>query len=259
MSPWPSANDARADRELAKRKKKGLASPAGKHLPRRVIAHTFWGKAWCDHLERYCDFENRLPRGRTYVRNGSVIHLAVEAGRLSALVQGSELYKVGVGIAPLHAARWKKVVGACAGRVDSLVELLKGKVSSGVMAVVTHGEHGLFPTTREIEMDCSCPDWAGMCKHLAAVLYAVGARLDDRPELLFVLRKVDPMDLLSAAPVMPLPMVSRASTLAAANLGDIFGIELEAATDAAPAPGPKLRARTTTRAPTKKTRRRPRE
>src|SRR6516165_2714205 len=84
---------AQAAREVAKRQKKGqTVSPVV--IEGRAIATTFWGKAWCDNLESYSDFANRLPRGRTYVRNGSVIDLQITPGQIKALVSGSEIYKV---------------------------------------------------------------------------------------------------------------------------------------------------------------------
>jgi uncharacterized Zn finger protein len=218
-----------AQRELARRKKKGfVAQPV--RISGRAIARTFWGNAWCDHLESYSDFANRLPRGRTYVRNGSVVHLGVSPGRIDALVQGSELYEVRVDVASLARARWKGIVRACAGQIDSLVELLQGRLSDGVMRVVTDRDRGLFPAPAQIGMDCSCPDWANMCKHIAAVLYGVGARLDEDPSLLFALRKLDHLELLSAG--------TRASssrrlpadrTIATSDLADVFGIELDTA------------------------------
>jgi uncharacterized Zn finger protein len=214
-------------REVAKRSKKGLAVEPVK-IEGRTIARTFWGKAWCDHLEGYSDYENRLPRGRTYVRNGSVLHLGLAPGRIDALVQGSELYEVSVEVAPLARPRWKTVVSACSGQIDSLVELLQGKLSRGVMQVVTDRDRGLFPAPAQIKMKCSCPDWATMCKHVAAVLYGIGARLDERPELLFTLRKVDHLELLSAGTKpSKAPRAAGARTLAASDLGSVFGIDVD--------------------------------
>ncbi|HET6452161.1 MAG TPA: SWIM zinc finger family protein, partial [Spirochaetia bacterium] len=164
----------------------------------RRIANTFWGRAWCDHLESFSDYVNRLPRGRTYVRNGSVLHLEIERGSISARVQGSLLYSVLVGIDPLAPRQWKKIKERCTGRIGSMLDLLKGKLSDQVMRVVTDRKDGLFPAPREIRMQCSCPDQARMCKHIAAVLYGAGARLDVRPELLFLLRGVDPDELVGA-------------------------------------------------------------
>ena len=207
----------------------------------RVIAKTFWGKAWCENLESYSDFENRLPRGRTYVRNGSVVHLEIQPGRISALVSGSELYSVEITISSLPDPHWKCVKSQCAGQIGSLVELLQGRLSKSVMDVVTQRGGGLFPKPAEIKMKCSCPDWAGMCKHVAAVMYGVGARLDDKPELLFLLRKVDHLELIAgavdSAPVVGAGKSRGKKTIAAGDLADVFGIEMaEAETPAEAAP-----------------------
>src|SRR3989475_12024146 len=196
----------------------------------RGIAATFWGKAWCDNLERYMDFANRLPRGRTYVRNGSVVDLAIARGKVEALVAGSELYTVTVRIAQMKRARWRGVVTRCTGRIGSLVGLLRGELSAEVLAVLADAKEGLFPEPREITMECSCPDWAGMCKHVAAVLYGVGARLDERPELFFTLRQVDQTELLSSAPSgsVSRPRTGAGKRSATAKRADVFGIEIEA-------------------------------
>jgi uncharacterized Zn finger protein len=234
--PYVSVAERRrlAEREIAKRKKKGqVLSPVA--IPGRKIAATFWGASWCDHLESYSDFASRLPRGRAYVRNGAVIDLRIEPGRATALVQGTELYEVTVTIAALPSARWSKVIGACAGKIDSLVELLQGKLSRAVMEVVTHRETGLFPAPTQISLRCSCPDAATMCKHVAAALYGVGARLDEKPELLFVLRKVDHLELIAGAGSATSSVVRKpgakaegraARVIAEADISSVFGIEL---------------------------------
>lgn len=199
-------------------------------LEGRTIARTFWGKAWCGHLESFSDYANRLPRGRTYVRNGSVIDLQIAPGKISAMIMGSTLYRGTIAIAPLKPARWKAIKVECAGKIDSLVGLLQGRLSDAVMRVITDRETGLFPQPSEIKLDCSCPDWAELCKHLAAVLYGVGARLDTQPELLFVLRGVDHLELISAAADGP-ALVAGATTatggMDAAEMADVFGIEIE--------------------------------
>jgi uncharacterized Zn finger protein len=221
---------AKAHRKLAQLAKKGhVATPV--EITGRAIATTFWGQAWCDHLESYSDFANRLPRGRTYARNGSVVDLRIEPGQVVALVSGSELYEIRIRIDRLARRTWKDVQSRCAGRIGSLVELLQGKLSRDVMQVVTDRDHGLFPKPHEIDMECSCPDWAGMCKHLAATLYGVGARLDHQPELLFVLRHVDQRELIAkvgdvARLTKPVGRGKR-TTIAAARLADVFGIELD--------------------------------
>ena len=221
---------AKAARELAKLTKKTGQSSSPVLLDSRKIASTFWGKAWCDNLEAYSDFENRLPRGRTYVRNGSVVHLEISQGKVTARVSGSSLYKIEIKIKPLPPSIWKSIQTECAGKIDSLIELLQGKLSSSVMQIVTRPERGLFPTPKEIELDCSCPDWADLCKHVAASLYGVGARLDQSPELLFLLRGVDPADLISKASVAETVRQSARSEGAAAmsetEIADVFGIEL---------------------------------
>lgn len=222
-----------AQKELQKLQKKGrVIDPLGELTHRLKIATSFWGNAWCKHLESFSDYANRLPRGRTYVRNGSVLHLAITSGRIEALVQGSSLYEQTITIGALPAATWKTLQSRSQGKIGSLIELLQGKVSDEIMAVVTHKDDGLFPKPKEIKLSCSCPDYAGLCKHLAAVLYGVGARLDSRPELLFKLRGVDHNDLISAVdPAIALGSPSKASgrrrTLDSAALGDVFGIDLE--------------------------------
>jgi uncharacterized Zn finger protein len=188
---------AQAAREVEKLKKKRAVSPVV--IEGRQIARSFWGKSWCDNLERYSDFASRLPRGRSYVRNGAVIDLQIERGRLRALVSGSEIYQVDIAIVVTRPARWKAICGECAGSVGSLIELLQGKLSTSVMERVCRESDGLFPAPGEIKLSCSCPDSADMCKHVAAVLYGVGARLDASPEFLFTLRGVDHADLVSAA------------------------------------------------------------
>jgi len=226
---------------MEKRRKQGKpVSPVV--IAGRTIAHTFWGKAWCDNLESYSDFANRLPRGRTYVRNGSVVHLEIHPGKISAVVSGSELYTVEITITALSDSHWNSLKSQCSGQIGSLVELLQGRLSKSVMDLVTQHDKGLFPKPAEIKMKCSCPDWAGMCKHIAAVMYGIGARLDEKPELLFVLRKVDHLELIAGAvegaPVAKLGKSRGKKTIATSDLADVFGIEMagaETPSDALPA------------------------
>ncbi len=197
----------------------------------RTIARSFWGKAWNHNLESYSDYENRLPRGRSYLSSGQVLDLKIGAGTIDALVMGSHLYRVEVRISPLRPARWEALSAACAGKIGSLIELLQGRLSDQVMAVVTRHGEGLFPSPREISKSCSCPDRADVCEHVAAVLYGVGARLDRQPELLFLLRGVDHLDLIGAAAgsaLVATPGSSVAPTIAAEDVAGTFGIELEA-------------------------------
>ena len=215
-------------KKIARMKKAGRkVSPI--EIAGRKIATTFWGEAWCKNLEAYSDYSNRLPRGRTYVRNGSVIDLQIEVGRVRALVSGSEIYEVDIEIKPLAKKRWTDIKGRCAGRIDSLIELLRGSISKGVMEIVTRKGEGLFPSPREISLKCSCPDWATMCKHVAATLYGVGARLDREPELLFTLRGVDPAEMVEAAVDQP-PTVCesrRGRALKTDELSSVFGVDID--------------------------------
>src|SRR5712664_5033828 len=201
--PYVSVAEKRAHgaRALAKllKKTKRTAEPVVIAHRKRQLATTFWGKAWADNLERYADFANRLPRGRAYLRNGSVLDLAIAGGRVEAYVAGSELYRVTIRIASLAKTRWRRVVARCTRRIGSLVGLLRGELSDGVLAVLTHVKDGLFPEPREMTLDCSCPDSAALCKHIAAVLYGVGIRLDARPELFFELRQLDQAELIGSA------------------------------------------------------------
>lgn len=225
---------AQAEKAVTKAKKAGLAMQPVV-IDGRTIARTFWGKAWCENLEAYSDYENRLPRGRAYVRNGAVIDLVIEPGVIKAQVMGSRLYKVEIAIAAVPDAHWKKLVQACTGSIASLVELLQGRLAKAVMERLCEPKTGLFPAPKDIRFACSCPDWATMCKHVAAVLYGVGARLDEKPELLFVLRKVDANDLTTAqAATLPAQAKkpAKAKVLDSAALAEVFDIELTTTVEA---------------------------
>jgi uncharacterized Zn finger protein len=186
----------KAEREMEKLRKKGHPVAPVK-IAGRNIAATFWGKAWCDNLESYRDYESRLPRGRTYVRNGSVVDLQIAPREVKAMVSGSSIYKVTVSIGAVPKTQWQSICADCAGGIDSLVELLQGRLSKGVMERICRQEEGLFPKPSDIRFSCSCLDHASMCKHVAAVLYGIGARFDEAPELLFHLRAVNEGDLVA--------------------------------------------------------------
>lgn len=234
--PYISVAERReqAQAALAKLKKKGVeCQPVT--VEGRTIASTFWGMKWCSNLEAYSDFANRLPRGRTCVRHGAVLDLAVAAGTVDALVCGASVYKVKIGIKPLPDKDWKAILDECAGKVATMVELLQGRLSAVVMEIVTRHGSGLFPTSRQIDFRCSCPDDASMCKHVAAALYAVGNRLDTEPELLFLLRHVDPQELILQAGSGPAAASDALpGALDEADLSALFGIELDAPAPAAP-------------------------
>jgi uncharacterized Zn finger protein len=253
--PYVSAAQRKenAKKEMQKLSKKGKVLQPVPPSQGRLIAKSFWGKGWCDHLDAFGDFANRLPRGRTYVRNGSVCHLAVENGKVEALVSGSKIYTVTMTVQPLAAASWADLKKRCTGKIGSLLELLQGRLSEEIMNVVTHPKNGLFPLPGQIKYDCNCPDWASMCKHVAAVIYGIGARLDDRPELLFLLRGVDHQELIAVDAAAAIDVAgqgqarqSRRRVIATAQLEDVFGVELETTTPTLmPAPTPTPRNTTT--------------
>ncbi len=215
---------ANAKKEMNKLRKKGKRIQPVEKTGRK-ITNTFWGNAWCSHLELFSDLDSRLPRGRTYVRNGSVCHLEIKKGQIEAMVSGSEIYNIKIKINPLADNIWQAIKKQCAGKVGSLLELMQGKLSDNVMKVVSDPEKGLFPQSKDIKLECDCPDWATMCKHVAAVLYGIGARLDHSPELLFLLRDVDHKDLVGAE--FKIPSGTRKKVQVAGDLSNIFGIDLQ--------------------------------
>lgn len=200
-------------------------------LTGRKIAASWWGQAWCENLERYADYETRLSRGQRYVRSGAVVDLQIQTGRILARVQGTRKtpYKVEIRISPLSQQRCDEIMDRCSTRVDSLENLLAGHFPEELKDVFL-GEGGLFPTPREISFLCSCPDWAMMCKHVAAALYGVGARLDADPLLFFTLRGIETtrfVDVVIANRVES--MLSNADKpspriIQGAALDDLFGI-----------------------------------
>jgi uncharacterized Zn finger protein len=248
MAPWfyegwppylPVAERRKqAAREIEKLRKKGHPV-APVILEGRTIARTFWGKAWCDNLENYQDFDNRLPRGRTYVRNGAVIDLQISALEIKGVVSGSSIYRVSVSITALAPTLWRSICRDCAGGIDSLVELLQGRFSKGVMERICRQDRGLFPKPSDIRFSCTCPDGASMCKHVAAVLYGVGARLDETPELLFRLRAVDEKDLVAdldtALPISNRPL-DTGKVLETDDISALFGLDMAEVGDTIPSP-----------------------
>src|SRR5918993_5508073 len=275
MAPWfyegwppyvPVAERRKqAAREIEKLRKRGHPV-APVILEGRTIARTFWGKAWCDNLESYRDFDNRLLRGRSYVRNGAVIDLHISALEITAVVSGSSIYRVSVRITALGPTLWRSICRDCAGGIDSLIELLQGRFSKGVMERICRQDRGLFPKPSDIRFSCTCPDGASMCKHVAAVLYGVGARFDERPELLFRLRAVDEKDLVAdldtALSISSRPL-DVGKVLETDDISALFGLDLEETGGAIPshgampaAPEPGARAghkRTSTKAVGRKT------
>lgn len=226
-------------RAKAERKKKQLLKKNPKLRPVVIEGHalatTWWGKSWNQNLERYADYENRIGRGRSYVRHGAVLDLQISPGVVTAIVQGSRStpYQIEIKIKPISPRIWREMKTACAGKFDSLKSLMAGKFPKTLEALFLQKGQGLFPTPDEISFSCSCPDWASMCKHVAATLYAVGARLDEDPQLFFRLRNVAVGDLISetiAESTQELLRRAEKKTgrrIADADLSDVFGIDLD--------------------------------
>ena len=194
----------------------------------KSLSTSFWGQAWNRHLEAFSDYKTRLPRGRSYLRNGYVIDLKITPGRIQALVHGKELYELSVRVAPQDDEKWEAIRRRCQGSIDSLLDLLQGKLSDSVMRILTDPETGIFPQPHEIKASCNCLDWADLCKHSAAALYGVGVRLDTQPELLFTLRGVAKEELIQAAATAE-PLGAE-GTLTGVDLGDLFGLDMESET-----------------------------
>lgn len=218
--------------EKLKKKNPGIAPIV---VNGRKLTSTWWGKAWNDNLESYSDYANRMGRGRSYIRHGAILDLQIASGKITALVQGSEKkpYEIGIFINPLDKAAWDKITKACEGKIESLQELIGGKFPKALNELFTTKGKGLFPAPKEIKLSCSCPDYASMCKHVAAALYGVGARLDENPALFFALRDVNVNELISKAIVQKSETLLNKSgrkskrVIESDDISAMFGIELE--------------------------------
>ncbi len=241
MSFWsfPRYVSVGEKRQRSKKKLEKLMKKNKDIKPVRIegtaIAKTWWGKAWNKNLEAYADYSNRIGRGRTYVRSGAVLDLQIQEGHVKALVQGSQSnpYSIVIKIKSLEKDIWEEIKGFCAGKLDSLQELLMGKFPEDLGEMFTaHGE-GLFPSPKEIDFDCSCPDIASMCKHVAATLYGVGARLDHEPNLFFLLRQIEIGDLISETirdkteELLTRAQKKSQRILEGQDLSSVFGIEMD--------------------------------
>ena len=227
---------AKAEKKLTALKKKNPGiQPVT--IEGQAIAKTWWGKAWNKNLERYADYANRIGRGRSYVRHSAVLDLQVQPGKVSGLVMGSTAspYRVTVTIKPIAPKQWQHIKTQCKGKMESIKQLMAGKFPKALEELFTRKDKGLFPSPKEIELDCSCPDRAVMCKHVAAVLYGIGARLDQDPGLFFVLRKAKVNDLVSeTVKETKKDLLNRSKKKSSRvideespNLSDMFGIDLD--------------------------------
>lgn len=173
-------------------KEKGKSYEPVTPPPGRNIVSSWWGKAWCENLQQYADYSTRLGRGLRYVRNGTVLDLKIKKGKVEARVQGtrSTPYKVEIKISPLSEEICQSIIERCGNRLENMESLINGEFPEDLKDLFT-GKDGLFPTPSEISFNCSCPDWALMCKHVAAVMYGIGIRLDENPFYFFELRGID--------------------------------------------------------------------
>jgi uncharacterized Zn finger protein len=199
------------------------------------LVSTWWGKSWTDNLTHYSDYSNRIARGRSYIRHGAVLDLQLTPGKVHALVQGSDTkpYQVELSIKPLSKAAWAAIVKACTGKLNSLQELLEGNFPAALADLFQLKGKGLFPGSRDITLHCSCPDSARMCKHVAAVLFGIGVRLDDDPGLFFQLRQVNVAELITETTreqsqnLLNKSKVKSRRVIADADMSSLFGIDLE--------------------------------
>jgi uncharacterized Zn finger protein len=233
FKPYKPVAEKKADaqKKLAKLKKKNPdVSPIV--IEGKKIAVTWWGAAWNKNLESYADYANRIGRGRSYVKNGMVLDLQIEPGVINAVVSGSRKtpYDVRIMIDKLSEKKWKAIVNQCSRRIAGISDLVEGKFPEDLAQIFLKQESGLFPSPREIHLDCSCPDWADMCKHVAAALYGVGARLDHDPMLFFTLRSIDFSELLKKSVDEKIDsMLKNAGkksnrTIDDADITDLFGL-----------------------------------
>lgn len=236
-APYVSVGEkrAKAARKLKQLKKKNPDIKPVLIEGRMAIARSWWGKSWNRNLERYADYSNRIGRGRSYVRHGAVLDLQVNRGKVESLVQGSRSkpYSVNVKIKAVNKKIWQEIKAACGGKLDSLQELLAGKFPKALDEIFMPQGKGLFPSPKEIEFNCSCPDWAYMCKHVAATLYGIGTRLDEEPGLFFKLRKIKVKDLVTGAvedktrKLLKRAKKKTSRVIAESDLADVFGIDME--------------------------------
>ena len=236
FAPYVSvAERAAKAAKIAKRLAKGGAVLEPIELKGRTIAKTFWGKSWCENIESYRDYAYRLERGRSYVRSGMVLDLKITAGKVSAIVAGSTSrpYTIDIKIDPMNKNRWQELVKRSTGRISSLLALSQGKLPEDMLKDFCNQATGLFPTPKEIHFDCSCPDGAYCRKHIAAVLYGIGARLDEQPELFFTLRSIDPKEIVAAEVVDTVTSGAEAE-IASDDLAATFGISLDGLDDIVP-------------------------
>ena len=206
------------------------AEPVIPHPHTRKMCLTWWGQEWCNNLESYADYRSRLERGRRYVRSNTVVDLKIFANQVKAKVQGTDLYEVTVDFAKPKPADIEKIKKLTGNRIANVEMLLKGNFPDELKELFTQNKPGLFPTPEEIKFDCDCLDWADMCKHVAAVMYGIGIRIDADPLQFFKLRGIDIDEFLTqvvddkVANMLKNIDVKSDRIMKDANVATIFGI-----------------------------------
>ncbi len=191
---------ARAQRKIRQLKKKNPnLNPVV--IDGKQIASSWWGKAWINHLKHYADFDNRVGRGRSYVKNGLVIHFAIKPGHIESIVMGtsSSPYNIKIKTKKLSPNKWNKMKRLSREHLCTLPELNEGKFPKELKDIFSDRGEGIFPTIKEMSFHCSCPDWANMCKHVSASLFALGSQIDNNIDLFFKLRGVNTSELVQSA------------------------------------------------------------
>ncbi|MCB1930994.1 MAG: DEAD/DEAH box helicase [Candidatus Accumulibacter sp.] len=162
-------------------------------VTRAAFGKTWWGEQWLDALT-HIDYDNRLPRGRSYANKGAVKNLTVSGGTIAASVKGSRArpYRVSIAVPPIAARDVSRLLERIAADPALIAGMLNGKLDPAVLALASELGVAVFPTRwQDLTMDCSCPDWAVPCKHLAAAIYLLSREIDGNPFLVFALRGVD--------------------------------------------------------------------
>ncbi len=195
------------------------------HLRHKTkLAASFWGRAWCRHLEIFHELDYRFSAGRTLLRAGAVLDLRCRETLLAAWVFDLEFYKVTIRFEPLDPAKWARFVGKAQGQVSSLLDLLAGKVPDSLAQLIADPSWGLFPESSELCFSCTCLDHASLCVHVSACLYGIGVRGDESAGLFFALRRVNPQEIISG---LASELRSQPGELPKLDLGQLFAIELE--------------------------------
>ena len=163
------------------------------------FGESWWAKRWIRVLEDF-DIGARLSRGRSYARNGQVLSIAIEKGRVTAKVQGSrpKPYDIAIEVKTLADAEWARVIDALGRQAIFAAKLMAGEMPQDIEPLFTEVGLSLFPAALEdLKTGCSCPDWSNPCKHIAAAYYLLGEEFDRDPFLIFALRGMSREALLA--------------------------------------------------------------